>query len=55
MEVDKFQELPSADEVKACQQNVRKTWYKMPLDVYTSFIFQVRFKFIMTVPNLQVN
>ena len=54
MEVDKFQELLSADEVKACQQHARKTWYKMPLEVFTSFIFQVRFNFIMTGFDLQV-
>ena len=55
MEVDKFQELLSANEVKACQQQACKIWYKMPLEVFTSFIFQVRFKFIMPVSDLQVN
>ena len=42
MEIPRFRELLSAEEVQACNQVSRKTWYHMPLEVFTSFIFKVR-------------
>lgn len=41
MDIEKFNELLSSHEKKACQNPSRKTWYTMPLDVFTSFIFKV--------------
>ena len=41
LELEKFKELLSPKEVKACLANSRKTWYSMPLEVFTSFIFKV--------------
>jgi len=41
MEIKKFKELFNPKEVKTCQVTTRKTWYNMPLEVFTSFIFKV--------------
>ena len=41
LELEKFKELLSPEEVKACLENSKKTWYSMPLEVFTSFIFKV--------------
>ena len=41
LELEKFKELLSPKEVKACLENSIKTWYSMPLEVFTSFIFKV--------------
>jgi len=41
MEIEKFKELLSVEEVKTCQQSTQRTWYSMPLEVFTSFIFKV--------------
>ena len=41
LELEKFKELLSPEEVKACLANSRKLWYSMPLEVFTSFIFKV--------------
>lgn len=42
MSIDKFTEVLSASELRKCKKNNSKTWYSLPLDVFTSFIFQVR-------------
>jgi hypothetical protein len=41
MNLEKFNELLSPEEKKSCQIHARKTWYSMPLEVFTSFIFKV--------------
>jgi len=41
MELDKFKELLSDDEVNIYQNNNQLKWYTMPLEVFTSFIFKV--------------
>ena len=41
MDIDKFQELLTPEELKSCQQYNRKSWYSIPLEVFTSFIFKV--------------
>jgi hypothetical protein len=41
MELEKFKELLSADEVKTCMAITRTKWYSMSLEVFTSFIFKV--------------
>ena len=43
LDLEKFKELLSPEEVKACLANSRKTWYSMPLEVFTLFIFKVLF------------
>ena len=43
LDLEKFKELLSPEEVKACLANSRKMWYSMPLEVFTSFIFKVLF------------
>ena len=40
-ELEKFKELLSPEEERACLANSRKSWYSMPLEVFTSFIFKV--------------
>ena len=41
LELEKFKELLSPEEERACLANSRKSWYSMPLEVFTSFIFKV--------------
>ena len=41
LELEKFKELLSLEEERACLANSRKSWYSMPLEVFTSFIFKV--------------
>jgi len=41
MPIDKFNKILSAEEMQTCKQNPRKTWYSMPLEVFTTFIYQV--------------
>ena len=41
LELEKFKELFSPEEERACLANSRKSWYSMPLEVFTSFIFKV--------------
>ena len=41
LELEKFKELLSSEEERACLANSRKSWYSMPLEVFTSFIFKV--------------
>ena len=40
LELEKFKELFSPEEERACLANSRKS-YSMPLEVFTSFIFKV--------------
>ena len=43
MPIEKFAELLKPGERKRCLQNrVSKKWYSIPVEVFTSFIFQVR-------------
>ena len=44
-ELEKFKELLSPEEERACLANSRKSWYSMPLEVFTSFIFKVHSPF----------
>ena len=41
LELEKFKELLSPEEERACLANSRKSWYSMPLEVFTTFIFKV--------------
>ena len=43
LELEKFKELLSPEEERACLANSRKSWYSMPLEVFTSFIFKVHY------------
>ena len=43
LELEKFKELLSPEEERAYLANSRKSWYSMPLEVFTSFIFKVHF------------
>jgi len=41
--IEKFKEMLQPSELKRCEvHKTRNTWYKMPLEVFTSFIFRVR-------------
>ena len=42
LELEKFKELLSPEEERACLANSRKSWYSMPLEVFTTFIFKVQ-------------
>ena len=41
LELEKFEELLSPEEERTCLANSKKSWYSMPLEVFTSFIFKV--------------
>ena len=41
LELEKFKELLSPEEERVCLVNSRKSWYSMPLEVFTLFIFKV--------------
>ena len=41
--MDRFNEMLRPSEVKRCgAQKMKKTWYSMPAEVFTSFVFRVR-------------
>ena len=41
--IERFQEMLRPSELRMCgAQKARKTWYSMPLQVFTSFVFRVR-------------
>ena len=41
--IERFKEMLRPSEVRMCgAQKARKTWYSMPLQVFTSFVFRVR-------------
>ena len=42
MSLDKFSELLTAADMKKCKRAQKKTWYSLTLDVFTTFMFQVR-------------
>jgi len=43
MPLDKFSEVLSPSDIRRCKQIQKKTWYTLPLNIFTSFIFQVMF------------
>lgn len=42
MSLDKFTEVLSPSDLRKCKRAQKQTWYSLPLEVFTSFIFQVR-------------
>jgi len=43
--LEKFSEHLSEHEMSQCQQNLRKSWYSMSVEVFTAFIFWVMILF----------
>ena len=41
MDIEKFKELLSPEDVNTCLMVTRSKWYSMSLEVFTSFIFKV--------------
>jgi hypothetical protein len=41
MSLDQFKDLLSPAEFKRCKKSQKKTWYSLPLNVFTNFTFQV--------------
>lgn len=41
MQLDKFKEILSPEEMQICLNNTRIKWYTIPLEVFTGFIFKV--------------
>ena len=43
MSIDQFNDILSPAEFKRSKKSQKKTWYSLPLTVFTNFIFQVSF------------
>ena len=43
MSIDQFNDILSPADLKICKKSQKKTWYSLPLNVFTNFIFQVIF------------
>jgi hypothetical protein len=41
MPFEQFKELLSPSDVKRCRKTKHGTWYTLPMNVFTSFIYQV--------------
>jgi hypothetical protein len=41
MSIDQFTDILSPDDLKRCKKTQKKTWYSLPLNVFTNFTFQV--------------
>ena len=41
MSPDQFTDILSPADMKRCKKSRSKTWYSLPLNVFTNFIFQV--------------
>ena len=45
MSIDQFNDILSPADFKKCRKSQKKTWYTLPLHVFTNFIFQVIYLF----------
>jgi hypothetical protein len=41
MSIDQFNGILSPSDLKRCKKSQKKTWYSLPLNVFTNFTFQV--------------
>ena len=41
MSIDQFSDILSQADLKRCKKSQKKTWYSLPLHVFTNFTFQV--------------
>ena len=41
MSLDQFRDILSPGDFKRCKKSQKKTWYSLPLNVFTNFTFQV--------------
>jgi hypothetical protein len=41
MSIDQFTDILSPDDLKRCKKTQKKTWYSLPLNVFTNFTFHV--------------
>ena len=45
MSIDQFRDILSPADLKRCKKSQKKTWYSLPLNVFTNFTFQVIYLF----------
>ena len=45
MSIDQFTDILSPADLKRCKKSQKKTWYSLPLPMFTNFTFQVIFYF----------
>ena len=45
MSIDQFRDILSPADLKRCKKSQKKTWYSLPLNVFTNFTFQVFYYF----------
>ena len=48
MSIEQFNDILSPTDLKKCKKS-HKTWYLLPLHVFTNFIFQVRHGIVLMI------
>jgi len=49
MELKKFQELLTEEEVQTCEMYTRTSWFSMPLQIFSGFIFKVCYEILLVI------